>query len=59
MDIEGVVKEVQLVVPYFSIYLEVKDAKGEPQMWAREGTGCPQLLKVGITPDYVKPGDTV
>ena len=36
MDIQGVVKEVHLVVPHSWIYLEVKDAKGEPQMW---GTG--------------------
>jgi hypothetical protein len=60
MDIEGVVKEVHLVVPHSWIYLEVKDAKsGEPQVWALEATGRPQLQKIGVTPDYVKPGDMV
>ena len=59
MDIEGVVKEVHLVVPHSWIYLEVKDAKGEPQMWAMEATGRTGLQRVGIMPDYVKPGDTV
>ena len=60
MDIEGVVKEVHLVVPHSWIYLEVKDAKGgDPQVWALESTGRPQLQKIGVTPDYVKPGDTV
>jgi uncharacterized protein DUF6152 len=60
MDIEGVVKEVHLVVPHSWIYIEVKDPKGgEPQMWAMEATGRPQLQKIGVTPDYVKPGDTV
>ncbi|HXP85695.1 MAG TPA: DUF6152 family protein [Bryobacteraceae bacterium] len=59
MDIEGVVKEVHLVVPHSWIYLEVKDAKGEPQMWALEATGRTGLQRVGIMPDYVKPGDTV
>ena len=39
MDIQGVVKEVHLVVPHSWIYLEVKDAKGEPQIWALEATG--------------------
>ena len=59
MDIEGVVKEVHLVQPHSWIYLEIKDAKGEPQMWALEATGRPQLLKIGVTPDYLKVGDTV
>ena len=59
MDIQGVVKEVHLVVPHSWIYLEVKDANGEPEVWALEATGRTGLQKVGVTPDYVKPGDTV
>ena len=39
MDIQGVVKEVHLVVPHSWVYIEVKDAKGEPEMWALEATG--------------------
>jgi hypothetical protein len=46
MDIEGVVKEEHLVVPHSGIYVEVKDPKGgEPQAWAREATGRPELQK--------------
>jgi len=59
MDIEGVVKEVHLVVPHSWIYLEVKNAKGEPEIWALEATGRSGLQKAGVTPDYVKPGDSV
>ena len=59
MDIAGVVKEVHLVVPHSWIYLEVKDEKGEPQVWALEATGRTGLQRVGVTADYVKPGDTV
>jgi hypothetical protein len=60
MDLEGVVKEVHLVVPHSWIYLEVKDPKGgEPQVWALEATGRTGLQRVGVTPDYVKAGDTV
>ncbi|MEO8049120.1 MAG: DUF6152 family protein [Acidobacteriota bacterium] len=60
MDLEGVVKEVHLVVPHSWIYLEVKDRKGgEPQVWAIEATGRTGLLKAGITADMVKPGDAV
>ena len=59
MDVEGVVKEVHLVVPHSWVYLEVKDAKGEPQMWALEATGRAGLQRIGVTPEYLKPGDTV
>ena len=59
MDIEGVVKEVHLVVPHSWIYLEIKDAKGEPQMWALEATGRTGLQRIGVTPEYVKAGDKV
>src|SRR6266550_2373315 len=59
IDLQGVVKELHLVVPHSWIYLEVKDAKGESQMWALEATGRTGLQRVGVTADYVKPGDTV
>jgi Family of unknown function (DUF6152) len=59
MDIQGVVKEVHLVVPHSWVYLEVKDEKGEPQIWALEATGRTGLQRIGVTPEYVKPGDNV
>ena len=60
MDIQGVVTEVHFLSPHSWIYMEVKDAKGgEPQVWALEATGRPQLQKIGVTIDYVKPGDTI
>ena len=59
MDIAGVVKELHLLAPHSWVYLEVKDAKGEPQIWALEATGRVALQRIGVTPDYVKPGDTI
>jgi len=59
MDIEGVVKEVPLVVPHSWVYLEVKDDKGEPQIWALEATGRTGLERIGVTAGYIKPGDSV
>ena len=59
MDVEGVVKEVHMMAPHSWVYLEVKDATGQPQMWALEATGRTALQKIGVTNDYVKPGDTV
>lgn len=59
MDIQGVVKEVHLVVPHSWVYLEVKSDKGEPEVWALEATGKTGLERVGVTVTTVKPGDTV
>ena len=39
--------------------VKVKDANGEPQMWALEATSRTALQRIGVTLDYVKPGDTV
>src|SRR5262245_31602490 len=58
-DIEGVVKEVHLVVPHSWVYLEVKDAKGEPQVWIMEAIGRPALQRAGVTADTIKVGDSV
>ena len=60
IDLEGVVKEVHLVVPHSWVYLEIKDAKGgEPEVWALEATGRVGLEKIGVTREYLKAGDTV
>jgi uncharacterized protein DUF6152 len=58
-NIEGVVKEVHLVVPHSWVYLEVKDGKGEPRLWILEAVGRGALERVGVTPDYLKVGDSV
>ena len=54
MDVEGVVTEVHLLVPHSWIYLEVKDAKGETQMWALEATNRTGLERIGVTPTTSK-----
>ncbi len=59
IDLQGVVKELHLVVPHSWVYLEVIDSKGEPQVWALEATSRTGLQNVGVTRDYVKPGDKV
>ena len=58
-DMEGVVKELHLLVPHSWVYLEVTDADGRPQMWALEATSRNGLERVGVTLDYVQAGDTV
>jgi len=59
MDIEGVVKEVHLVVPHSWVYVEVKNAQGEGELWALEATGRGQLARMGVDRNYIKPGDSI
>jgi Family of unknown function (DUF6152) len=56
---EGTVKEVHMLVPHSWIYLDIKDAKGQPVTWALEATGPGGLQKVGIKREDVRPGDSI
>jgi hypothetical protein len=58
-DIQGVVKEIHFVVPHSWVYIEVKDEKGQPQLWALEATGRGGLERIGVNREYIKTGDTV
>jgi Family of unknown function (DUF6152) len=59
IDMQGVVKEIHFVVPHSWVYLEVKDTKGEAQIWALEATSRTGLENIGVTREYVKPGDNI
>ena len=58
-DVTGVVKEIHFVVPHSWVYIEVKDDKGEPQLWALEATGRGGLERIGVNREYIKTGDTI
>jgi hypothetical protein len=59
-DIEGVVKEVHLVVPHSWVYIEVANPKGgEPALWALEATGRTGLERIGVGRGYLKAGDKI
>ena len=58
-DIQGVVKEVHMLTPHSWVYIEVKDATGAPQIWALEATNRNGLERIGVTREYVKPGDAI
>ena len=58
-DVEGVVKEVHLMNPHSWIYLEVKGPNGQPQKWSLEASSLIQLERIGVTREYIKPGDTI
>ena len=59
IDLQGTVKEVHLINPHSWIYLEVKGAGGQSQTWSLEATSRVALERMGVTPDFLKPGDPI
>lgn len=57
--LEGTVKEVQLINPHSWIYLEVKNDKGEAELWALEATAPVGLARAGVKKGDLRPGDTI
>ena len=57
--LEGIVKEVHLLNPHSWVYIEVKDEKGGPAVWALEATDPGGLGRRGVKRDEIRPGDKV
>jgi hypothetical protein len=57
--LEGVVKEVHWINPHTWIYIEVKDDKGEPTLWALEGASVIQVERRGWKKDMFKVGSPI
>jgi len=59
-DLEGVVKEVHLVLPHSWVYMEQENPKGgAPILWALEATSRSGLERIGVSRTYLKPGDKI
>jgi hypothetical protein len=57
--LKGVVKEVHWINPHTWIYIEVKDEKGEPAVWALEGASVIQVERRGWKKEMLKVGSTI
>jgi hypothetical protein len=58
-DIEGVVREMHLVNPHSWIYIEVKGPDGRMLRWSLEASSRNALERLGVTQEYLKPGDPI
>ena len=58
-SMEGVVKQVVLVVPHSIVYMDVKDAKGETTTWSLEATSVRGVLANGVKREDVQVGDKI
>lgn len=53
----GTVKEFEWTNPHAWLHMEVTDAQGATQEWAVEFLGVNALIRSGMSPKTVKPGD--
>ena len=58
-DLEGVVTEVHLINPHSWVFMDVTDGNDQTTEWALEATGPGGLARVGVTSDYIGPGDAI
>src|SRR5262245_64757182 len=56
---EGTVKQIVFIVPHSIVYIDVKDAKGEPATWALEATNPQGIFLRGVKKEDVQVGDTI
>ena len=56
---EGVVKQVILVVPHSIVYVDIKDQKGEVTTWSLEATSVRGVLANGVKREDVRVGDRI
>jgi len=59
LTLTGTVKEMEWTNPHAWIHMIVPDASGKPIEYALEMQGTGQSVKLGWTPDSVKPGDKI
>jgi Family of unknown function (DUF6152) len=59
VTVKGVVTEVRLENPHSWFFIDVKDPSGKVEKWAFEGSTPTSLIRSGVKPGFVKPGDEV
>jgi hypothetical protein len=59
VDLQGTVKELELISPHGWLQLMVTDPQGQASVWSLEMGGAGQLERQGWKPEIVKAGDKV
>jgi len=59
VTVQGVITEVKLVNPHSWFMLDATDEKGVVTHWEFEGQTPTGLMRSGLRPNFVKPGDKV
>jgi hypothetical protein len=59
IEVAGVVTEFQFIAPHAYIRIDATDVAGAVQQWELETTSPGQLIRAGLTPDVLLPGDQI
>ncbi len=59
VDLSGEITNIEWTNPHAWVFIDVEDESGNIQNWAVEFLGVLTLMRRGMTPDTVKPGDRV
>jgi hypothetical protein len=59
LTLTGTVAEIEWTNPHAWVHLDVKDEAGNSQRWAVEMLGVNALVRTGMNPRSVKPGDVL
>ena len=57
--VTGVITEFQFIAPHAYILIDVTDESGTVTAWELETTTPGQLIRAGVTPDVIGPGDEI
>jgi hypothetical protein len=59
VTVHGVITEVRLENPHSWFFIDVKDASGKLERWSFEASTPTSLIRSGVKPGFIKPGDDV
>ena len=59
IEIAGIVTEFQFIAPHAYIRIEATGENGDVERWEIETTSPGQLIREGLTPDVLRPGDAI
>jgi hypothetical protein len=59
VSVKGIITEVRLENPHSWFFIDVKDAAGKVERWAFEASTPTSLIRSGVRPGFIKPGDQV
>ena len=59
VSVQGVITQIRLENPHSWFFLDVTNAKGQIEKWSFEGSTPTSLIRSGVKPGTIKPGDVV
>ena len=59
VELTGRVRAIEWTNPHAWVFIETENDQGNLQNWAIELLGVSSLMRSGMTPDSVKPGDLI